>query len=132
MNEALSRIKVLRGDKEDKTSALDMAWQRMDELLEENNELSHHLSKAKNHQHFVARDRELINTVESLTQQLITVSDEKNNLSNLYDDMNTLLNLVNKEYELLEFTHQQIAGYLSQVLSYVKSLQYTALDYQSF
>eukprot|EP00956_Cyclotella_meneghiniana_P009092 scaffold12454_cov80-Cyclotella_meneghiniana.AAC.5 len=126
MNEALSRIKVLRGDKEDKTSALDMAWQRMDELLEENNELSHHLSKAKNHQHFVARDRELINTVESLTQQLITVSDEKNNLSNLCDDLNTLLNLVNKEYELLEFTHQQIAGYLSQVLSYVKSLHCTA------
>lgn len=126
MNEALSRIKVLRGDKGHKTSALDMAWLRMDELLEENNELSHHLSKAKNHQQFAARDRELINTVESLTQQLITVSEEKNKLSNLCDDLNTLLILINTEHELLEFTHQQIAGYFSQVLSYIKSLQYTA------
>lgn len=126
LNEALSRIKVLRGNKDDKMSALDMAWLRMDELLEENNELSHHLNEAKKQQLFVARDRELINTVESLTQQLKSVSEEKDELNASNDDLNTLLVLLNQEYELLEYNHQEMVRLLFPVLPYVQSLQYTS------
>lgn len=126
LNEALSRIKVLRGNKDDKMSALDMAWLRMDELLEENNELSHHLNEAKKQQLFVARDRELINTVESLTQQLKSVSEEKDELNASNDDLNTLLVLLNQEYELLEYNHHEMVRLLSPILPYVQSLQYTS------
>jgi hypothetical protein len=126
LNEALSRIKVLRGNKDDKMSALDMAWLRMDELLEENNELSHHLNEANKQQLFVARDRELINTVESLTQQLKSVSEEKDELNASNDDLNTLLVLLNQEYELLEYNHHDMVRLLFPVLPYVQSLQYTS------
>eukprot|EP00804_Cyclotella_cryptica_P019791 CCRYP_009686-RA/>CCRYP_009686-RA protein AED:0.38 eAED:0.36 QI:0/-1/0/1/-1/1/1/0/93 len=54
LNEAIDRIKVLRVNKEDKTSALDMAGLLMDELMEENNELLLHLKEGKKHQLFVA------------------------------------------------------------------------------
>lgn len=126
LNEALGRIKVLRGDRKDHGTALDMAWLRMDELLEENNELSHHLNEAKKQQLFVARDKELINTVESLTQQLTSVSDEKDNIISMCDDLNNLLIMLNQDYELLEFTHHQLADLFSPILTYVRSLQLTS------
>lgn len=104
LTEALGRIKVLRGNKEDKSSALDMAWLRMDELMEENNHLSHHLNEAKKQQLMVLRDRELIKTVESLTL----------------------------EYEQLVFAHNQITDlFLAPILSYVQSLQLTSSQQHS-
>ena len=46
-NAALSRIAALRSQKEDSSSALDLAWLRMDDLLHENNDLSSQLKLAK-------------------------------------------------------------------------------------
>ncbi|KAL7510526.1 hypothetical protein ACHAXN_008220 [Cyclotella atomus] len=126
LNEALVRIKVLRGNNEHKVSALDMACLRMDELLEENNELSHHLNEAKKQQLFVARDKELIHTVESLTQQLKIVSEEKDNLSTGHDDLNTSLMALNADYDLLEFKYHEMAFFLSPILTYIQCLLRTS------
>ncbi|KAL3794283.1 hypothetical protein HJC23_012408 [Cyclotella cryptica] len=127
LNEAIDRIKVLRGNREDKSSALDMAWLRMDELMEENNELSHHLNEAKKHQLFVARDRELIYTMESLTHQLTAVSDEKDNLTVMVGELSERLMQVSSEYEQMEFDHNQMmAMFFAPILSYVLGLQQTS------
>eukprot|EP00804_Cyclotella_cryptica_P011654 CCRYP_017518-RA/>CCRYP_017518-RA protein AED:0.40 eAED:0.28 QI:0/0/0/1/0/0/2/0/163 len=78
LNEAIDYIKVLRGNREDKSSTLHI-W--MDELMEENNELSHHLNKGKKHQLFMAMRSIIDLYLESLTHQLTAVSDKKNNLT---------------------------------------------------
>jgi hypothetical protein len=133
LNEALGRINILRGNQDVKTSALEMAWQRMDELMEENNELSHHLHEAKKQQrplHFQSidsdmartqrRDKELIYTVESLTQQLQIVSRGK-------DALQSQLALLTDEHELLKHTHKHFVDVLfTPIVSYAPNIQHAS------
>lgn len=86
--DAMERIKVLRGGK-DESSAIDLAWLRMDELMEENDELSNDLKKARHTfntdvARIKLRDRELINAVESLTRQLDNLQHNHNEISDSF------------------------------------------------
>ena len=135
LNEALGRKKVLRGNKKDKSSALEMAWLRMDELMEENNELSHHLNEANKQQLMVLRDQQLIKTVESLTHQLKAVSEEKENdamkfaardaeLTSTVGDLTQRLEALSEEKYKLNILSEELEASLIQIKSEYEQLEF--------
>lgn len=117
---AVERIKTLRGGKEESNSAIDLAWLRMDELMEENNELSNELKAVARVQ---LRDSGLILTVESLTHQLKLVGDEKDELNRVHRDLLAHSKVVAIQYDLLWHKHVEISDFfLAPILVYIQKL----------
>mmetsp|Transcript_1480 Transcript_1480/g.3115 ORF Transcript_1480/g.3115 Transcript_1480/m.3115 type:complete len:610 (-) Transcript_1480:812-2641(-) len=119
LSDAVERIQILRGDKED--SAIDMAWLRMDELMEDNSELSNDLKKARKASNDIARvqlrDKELIKTVESLTRQLKLATDEK-------DKLLSHSKIIATRYDLLQHNHIEMSdAFFAPILIYTQNLQ---------
>ena len=106
-NSALSRIAALRSQKEDSSSALDMAWLRMDELLDLSSQLS--LTKKK-----------LENKVEYLTLERDKLLQRKDVLEE------TSKNLV-AQNELQQYTHEYAMNlFFAPMLRSTLNLQQTS------
>ncbi|KAL7539802.1 hypothetical protein ACHAXR_009622 [Thalassiosira sp. AJA248-18] len=120
LSDAVERINLLRGDKEESNSALDLAWLRIDEFMEENNELSNGLKKER------ARNRELGNTVELLTGQLQVVTHKKDKWNKLHDDLLDRSIVLTTKHDLLQHNHNEMAeAFLAPILVYIQKLQRT-------
>eukprot|EP00985_Skeletonema_marinoi_P018458 scaffold10310_cov73-Skeletonema_marinoi.AAC.1 len=88
-NDALSRIAALRSQKEDSSSALDLAWLRMDDLLQENNDLSSQLKLTK---------KKLESKIKHLTL-------ERDNLLQRRDVLKERNKKLQAQNELQQYTH---------------------------
>lgn len=111
MKTALERIEALRSQKEESSSALDMAWLRMDELLQEHSELSSQLKLTK---------AQLRSRVESLTLQLNQLSQTK---SVLEEYNKNLISQNDHQEQTLEYVMNVL---FMPILVYALDLQHTS------
>ena len=110
-NAALSRIAALRSQKEDSSSALDLAWLRMDDLLHENNELSSLLKRTK---------KKLERNIDYLTLERDKLLQGRDAL----DERNKLLHAQN---ELQQYTHEYAMNmFFAPMLTHAINLQQTS------
>lgn len=110
-NAALSRIAALRGQKEDSSSALDLAWLRMDDLLHENNDLSSQLKLAK---------RNLEDKIKHLTR-------ERDNLLQREDDFEEQNKELLAQNELQQYNHEYtMKFFFAPLLRQTLNLQQTS------
>lgn len=110
-NSALERIAALRSQKEDSSSALDMVWLRMDELLHENNDLSSQLKLTK---------KKLENKVEYLTLERDKLLHRKDVLEE------TNKNLLAQNV-LQQYTHEYAMNFFfAPMLKHTLNLQQTS------
>eukprot|EP00581_Thalassiosira_minuscula_P003525 CAMPEP_0183746218 /NCGR_PEP_ID=MMETSP0737-20130205/66644_1 /TAXON_ID=385413 /ORGANISM="Thalassiosira miniscula, Strain CCMP1093" /LENGTH=657 /DNA_ID=CAMNT_0025981905 /DNA_START=109 /DNA_END=2082 /DNA_ORIENTATION=+ len=128
LHDAYERIEVLRGEREECSSATDLAWLRMDELMEENNGLSNDLKRAKKslgqRDADVARaqlqNKELVHEGESLAREL-------KDLTQAYDDLLDRSKIMEAEHDLLQYTHNEIMEALfAPILLHVQKMQVSA------
>jgi hypothetical protein len=117
--EAMDRIKVWRGDERRDDSS--------ESGTKENEESLHRRNEDDKQRLFAERDRELIRTVESLTHQLKTVTEEKDTLHISCSELSDLLDQVSSQYDQLEFAHDQLTNdFFAPILSYAQGLQLTS------
>ena len=108
LRDAIVRINTLRGDKEESE---DYAWLRIDELMEENSEISSERKRVQ------LRDKELIRTIESLTLRLQTAN-------RLYEDLNGRHTVLTTKHDLLQYNHNQLSDLLlAPLLTYAQNIQ---------
>ncbi|KAL7544075.1 hypothetical protein ACHAWF_007513 [Thalassiosira exigua] len=130
LRDMLERIDFLRGDKEDSHSTMDMAWLRMDELMEENSELSNDLKRARSRVQLL--DKELIHTVENLSHQLKAANEKDELMKKSYHDLNERATALAGNFDLLQHNHNEIAEiFLAPILTYVQKLQRTSQQQHS-
>jgi len=110
-NDALSRIAALRSQKEDSSSALDLAWLRMDDLLHENNDLSSQLKLTK---------KKLENNIKHLTL-------ERDNLLQRRDVLEERNKKLQAQSELHQYTHEYTMNlFFAPMLRHTLHLQQTS------
>eukprot|EP00985_Skeletonema_marinoi_P015838 scaffold8288_cov99-Skeletonema_marinoi.AAC.2 len=110
-NDALSRIAALRSQKEDSSSALDLAWLRMDDLLQENNDLSSQLKLTK---------KKLESNIKHLTL-------ERDNLLQRRDVLKERNKKLQAQNELQQYTHEYTMNlFFAPMLRHTLHLQQTS------
>ena len=110
-NDALSRIAALRSQKEDSSSALDLAWLRMDDLLQENNDLSSQLKLTK---------KKLESKIKHLTL-------ERDNLLQRRDVLEERNKKLQAQNELQQYTHEYTMNlFFAPMLRHTLHLQQTS------
>ena len=136
------RLDILRGSKENTNSALDMAWLRMDELMEENHDLSNQLKLSLKEQKVLLfqlqtkdadeaqkliRERELLHKVESLTEQLEVAKEESTAVRKEYTRQSRISESTLSDYQHLQYTHHYTMNtFLAPMLVYIQKLQRTS------
>eukprot|EP00984_Skeletonema_dohrnii_P014542 scaffold6126_cov121-Skeletonema_dohrnii-CCMP3373.AAC.3 len=109
-NDALSRISALRSQKEDSSSALDLVWLRMDDLLQENNDLSSQLKLTK----------KKLNNIKHLTL-------ERDNLLQRRDVLEERNKKLQAQSELQQYTHEYTMNlFFAPMLGHTLNLQHTS------
>lgn len=110
-NAALSRIAALRSQKEDSSSALDLAWLRMDDLLHENNDLSTQLKLTK----------------KKLEKQVERLTIERDNLLQRRDVLQEQNGKLLAQNELQQYNHEYTMKlFFAPMLSHTLDLQQTS------
>lgn len=110
-NAALSRIAALRSQKEDSSSALDLAWLRMDDLLHENNDL----------------DSQLKLTKKKLENQILHLTHERDNLLQRRDVLQEENKKLLAQNELQQYNHEySMKLFFAPMLSHTLTLQQTS------
>eukprot|EP00985_Skeletonema_marinoi_P015841 scaffold8289_cov85-Skeletonema_marinoi.AAC.3 len=110
-NDALSRIAALRSQKEDSSSALDLAWLRMDDLLQENNDLSSQLKVTK---------KKLESNIKHLTL-------ERDNLLQRRDVLEERNKKLQAQNEIQQYTHEYTMNlFFAPMLRHTLHLQQTS------
>jgi len=110
-NSALERIAALRSQKEDSSSALDMVWLRMDELLHENNDLNSQLKLTEK-------------KLESKVEYLILERDKLLRRTDVLEETNKSLLT---QSELLQYDHKYAMNFFfAPILRHTLNLQQTS------
>jgi len=142
LKEKQDRLAALRGEKQHAGLALDMAWLRIDEMMEENHDLSNQLKQSMKERKILSlqlqtkdasearklqKEKEQLYELESLTEKYQMAEEEKEQLQEQLQHYREEITSISDNHDYLEFTcSQTMNSFFAPILQYVQKLQRTS------
>ncbi|KAL7462227.1 hypothetical protein ACHAXS_002612, partial [Conticribra weissflogii] len=140
LKETQDRLAALRSEKQG--SALDMAWLRIDEMMEENHGLSNQLKQYKKERKILTlqlqtrdvsearklqKEKEQLYKIDSLTEKNQMAEEEKEQLQKQLRNDRDEIASIRVDHDYLQFTYTQtMNSFFAPILQYVQNLQRTS------